>query len=425
MARPKTRVKRIILGMFAIMQLSILMSGTGVRAADSNSDNIDDDLVVSFAASGVQNFPDSDAGETESISEINFSTSGNTFNYSTTNLTNGSTIQAKRLFGANANSYQNIGSGSGSISLGNAVVWGGAGGTGQYAIPPQSGSTGGWVLNFTSTQRYIGLWWSAGNTDNQLQLLDANGNALLSPVFSTASITSALLNNASCPASAPTAAQIQNNSGLAYCGNPNNYPYVNEPFAFIHLRLDSGFRGVRFYGRGFEFDNVTFSETVPSTGATEETVGTVAPDGPLPDVLLADPRATTIDLPSSTLSGSNNIGICFEQVANSAGDALSGNATISFSRNTSITGVTETTTTNRWRYTGSRAAITDQIPELRINGVSSNPVVTDNSKWMRIRMTHDTAATNCVSTNPANIVQIVEIRPLTITSSNTRSIGID
>lgn len=135
MARPKTRVKRIILGMFAIMQLSILMSGTGVRAADSNSDNIDDDLVVSFAASGVQNFPDSDAGETESISEINFSTSGNTFNYSTTNLTNGSTIQAKRLFGANANSYQNIGSGSGSISLGNAVVWGGAGGTGQYAIP--------------------------------------------------------------------------------------------------------------------------------------------------------------------------------------------------------------------------------------------------------------------------------------------------
>lgn len=398
-----------------------------VLATDSNSDNIDDSLTVSFAAAGVQNFPDSDAGETNSISEIDFDND----NYSSANLTNGSSISARRLFGANANTMQSIGTGSGGLSLGNAIVYGGAGATGQFPTAASgSASTGGWTLTFSTAQTYLGIWWSAGNNDNNIQFQNSSGANLLSPTFTTASINSALLNGNSCPSQRPTASEITAASWKGYCGNPNKngntfiHNYVNEPFAFIHFRFPTGFTKVKLWGTGFEFDNLTFSETLPSTGDSEETVGTVAASGLFPSRLVVDPRATGIDLPAANLGGSNDAGFCIEQVANSSGGAFSGSPTISVSRSVSTAGVTETVSTNRWRYTGTRANVNSQIPELRIVGASGARVAPTTSIWIRVRLNSSTTTTDCSNTNPAHVQQIIEISPLTINTDDRTSVSV-
>lgn len=389
-------------------------------AVDSNSDNVDDSLIASFAAAGVQSFPESDAGPTATVSVINFSTSGSP-TYSNTNLTNGSTISATRL---DDNATINIGRGSGTVSLGNALVWGGAGNTGQYATAGGSGSP--WTLTFSSDQQYLGFWWSAGNADNQIQLLDGNGNTLLSPNFSTASIISTLLDGNSCPGNKPTSSEISAAPWKAYCGNPNSAyanGYVNEPFAFVHLRFETGFRSIRMWGTGFEFDNLTFSETIPTFGDSEEVVGTTEIDTVLPSALIVDQRTNALALPAAELANSNNAMLCFSQVANSSGDIITGSATISVRRQISISGVTETITTNLWRYTGTRSSVQDQIPSIEITGVNDNPLAPAGSRWIRVHLTSDTSGASACE--DSQITRIVEIRGIAVSSEDQVNVGVE
>ena len=408
---------------FALLPFSLFISSlittSSAVAVDSNSDNVDDDLVVSFAASGAQSFPDTDAGQTDTVAAISFNTSG-TPAYTAAGLTNGTNVSAVNIRSGNT---VTIGTGAGNLSLINASVWGGAGngttGTGQYAMP--GGTNQRWTLTFTNTQRYIGFWWSAGNNDNNVQLRTAAGANLLSPAFTTASLNSALLNGNSCPASAPTAAQETANPWMEYCGNPNSsYAYVNEPYAFIHLRYETGFRQVQFWGTGFEFDNLTFSETVPTFGDSEEVVGNPDVDSNWPDVLAIDPRATGITLPTLALSDANNATICLRQVDQS-GAALS-TPTIRVTRTTSVTGVTaHTAETNRWGYSGTRAQIQDQIPSLRVESSNgTNALVSSGSIRVRMILTNGTTMASC---DTPQINQVIEIRSIGITGRKQVGLG--
>ena len=411
-ARLKRLPLRVALTVSAMAMVAMWVGGSA-QAVDSDSNNIDDALVVSFAAAGVQNFPDSDAGDTDTVADISFNTSG-TPSYSAAGLTNGSTISARNIVNGNTVS---VGTGSGTLSLNNAVVWGGAGATGQYAQPGASGNR--WTMSFTNTQRYVGLWWSAGNGDNNFQLLDANGNTLLNPTFTTSAITSALLNGNSCPATQPTAAQITANPWLGYCGNPNStYGYVDEPFAFIHFRFETGFRRIQMWGTGFEFDNLTFSETIPSFGASEEVVGDLSVSSTLPTILLVDPRATSVTLPSIALSNSNNAHACFSQVANSGGSTFSGTPTLDVSRTSNTAGVTQTVTTNLWRYTGSRANIQTQLGGIRISGTNGDPLVGSGSKFLRLHLSSNiSGVAGCTDTQVDRVVEIRSVGMTTDTSS--------
>lgn len=373
------------------------------QAVDSNADNIDDALTVSFAAAGVQSFPESDAGSTDSVSVISFNNTG-TPSYTASGLTNGTSISALNIASGSA---QAIGTGSGTLNIGNALVWGGAGATGQYAVP--GGTSQRWTLTFTNTQQYLGLWWSAGNGDNNVQFLNASGGTLLTPAFTTASMFSALLNGNSCPGTRPSAAEIASQPWKGYCGNPNlTYDYVAEPFAFVHFRFPAGFRKVQLWGAGFEFDNLTFSQTVPTFGAAEEVVGTTAVSAVLPTILLADPRASSVTLPPISLSNSNNAMVCVKQVADSTGNALAGTASIVVGRSTSTSGVTETVDTNLWRYSGSRASVQTQIPTITISGISGQPLVASGSKFVSVHVTSDTSGASACSDSQVNTV--AEIR---------------
>ncbi len=139
---------------------------------------------------------------------------------------------------------------SGQTYIGPAGEIGGSGGTGNF---PTGVDT---VLTLPTTECYIGFWWSAGNSNNNVQLLDASDNVLAT--FTAADLVA---NLGGCPNS--------------YCGNPNlNYAVAGELFAFVHLRLPSGFDKVHFYGTGFEFDTVSVSIEVPTRSATETAVTT-------------------------------------------------------------------------------------------------------------------------------------------------------
>ncbi len=139
---------------------------------------------------------------------------------------------------------------SGQTYIGPAGEIGGSGGTGNF---PTGVDT---VLTLPTTECYIGFWWSAGNANNNVQLLDASDN-----VLATFTAGDLVANLGACP--------------NAYCGNPNlNYAVAGELFAFVHLRLPSGFDKVRFFGQGFEFDTVSLSIDVPTRSANETAVTT-------------------------------------------------------------------------------------------------------------------------------------------------------
>ena len=252
-------------------------------AVDNNSDGIDDNLTVSLGAPGTTVFGDTGAGLTSTVASVSFS--GSAANYVANN-----TISATNL---NNNSSTNIGTGSGGLALGSTNVFGGAEGSTNYAAPGNSSDP--YQINFSAQQRYVGFWWSAGNSDNNVQLLDASGNTLLSPAFTTSELLQSIfagVTPAACPSTRPTTAQVTNNPNLRYCGNPKTtsgslddpdnavfvYNYVAEPFAYVHLRYSEAFSGVRLWGTGFEFDNLTISQTVPAASDDEGGVGADAND---------------------------------------------------------------------------------------------------------------------------------------------------
>lgn len=176
-------------------------------------------------------------------------------------------------------------SGSGNF-IRNDYVWGGANGTGGFP------SAGNMLFSLTNTQRYVGFWWSAGNGDNTVTLLNSSGATLGS--FTTADLFTAL--GGSCGGTV---------EGIdPYCGNPNTSAdptnaAANEPFAYVNIRFADGFQAVRFSGTGFEFDNVSFSQTVPARVSTETTVSTSAARTTCSGITSSQASSTTYACPKT------------------------------------------------------------------------------------------------------------------------------
>jgi hypothetical protein len=156
----------------------------------------------------------------------------------------------------------------------NASFYGGAGGSGKFFSVSTNGScsnrVGGVSLSLvnvsgvspaTNVYRYIGFWWSAGNAPNIVRLLRSG---TVEAVFTTTNLLSQL-------GTAPGSATAD------YFGNPSSGQNSdtttsngwNEPYAFIHLRLPTGFDTVQFIGTGFELDNITIRQNVPTSTSSE------------------------------------------------------------------------------------------------------------------------------------------------------------
>ena len=143
----------------------------------------------------------------------------------------------------------------------------------------------------------------------------------------------------------------------------------------------------------------------------------------LPQVLLVDPRATSISLPSQTLSGSTNAMLCIQQVNSASATTLTGSPTISVGRSTNVANVTFAEATNLWRFTGTRANVQSQVPSITINGVGSNPIVSSGSKFVRVGVT----AATTLGTDACYLGQsrVIELRSLALAGSVIRSVDLD
>lgn len=144
----------------------------------------------------------------------------------------------------------------------------------------------------------------------------------------------------------------------------------------------------------------------------------------LPDVILVDPRATSVNFPRLTLSQSSNAMICFRQVSNSSGADISGSPTLAISRSNSVSGVVENSSSNLWRYNGIRADVQTQIESIQVSGTLGNPLVTSGSKWLEVHVTSRTSgASDCTSN--IQVRKRIELRALGLDATQKLTIDVN
>ena len=153
-------------------------------------------------------------------------------------------------------------SGSGThLTVSTFNQYGGAGGAGNYAAAADT------TLTLNTTQRYIGFWWSAGNSGGSGNNVTINLVGGGTESFNAGTLTNAL---GDCPNRTVNGVTAAN----PYCNNPNTgvaNRVTNELYAYVNIRNETGFNSVRFFGTGFELDNISVSETVPARVSTEST----------------------------------------------------------------------------------------------------------------------------------------------------------
>ncbi|MEY2698338.1 MAG: hypothetical protein RL720_294 [Actinomycetota bacterium] len=141
-----------------------------------------------------------------------------------------------------------------------------------YRAPDDAGTI---TFSFPNPVKYVGFWWSAGNTGNAVEFL--SGNTVVATYNSSDMMT--LLG--SYPSPYPGSGVLTSLGGDAYpkgryYGNPRGFTSVtpntpssidsNSVFAYFNIFLNgaTSVDAVRFSGQGFEFDNLTTS-TVTQT----------------------------------------------------------------------------------------------------------------------------------------------------------------
>ena len=366
------------------------------------------DLTVSVASPGVQSYADSGLTNDAPVLVESF---------------DGTDIWGNDYWDANFESEVGVFSSSWSGIFG-ADQWGGAGGTGRYA------SAGDITLTLadTSDYEYLGFWWSAGSVGNEVELLDNDDNVLAR--FTVDEEGDEDLNGVT----AEDEGYTDNPNTNIWCGwwQPSCWE-TGEQYAFVHLRYPPGFRKVRFYvsngGNGFEFDNVTISTVAPDFSSDETTTETFNSfDITTPPVLIADPRTGEVDFPGINLDeGENesNAMLCFSQVENAAGAALSSAPSIQMLGVLTV-GITSSTETNLQVFSGARDAIESFSSGLTLTPINfGEPFATTGSIFIRVTATPQTNAGSAGCTGNATRSEIIDLRFIIPLRQNSFQIQID
>ena len=148
----------------------------------------------------------------------------------------------------------------------------------------------------------------------------------------------------------------------------------------------------------------TLTDVNNQTSTSTITVNVEDATSQLPNVLLVDPRATTLALPSQMIEGSTNAMLCVEEVANASGDVIRQTPTLEFNRSTPASGdtsrtsfdevtaetdqtVSDDTTRTVWRFTGPSDDVQAEIPFINIIGAGGNAIAPSGSKYFRMGLT--------------------------------------
>ena len=312
------------------------------------------------------------------------------------------------------------------------------------------------TLASSTTYRYLGFWWSAGSPNNNICLLPETGSTCIAEYN-----TGDLMANASFNLTGLSGPAWQNKPhygnprGRVYTGTPScngvsdsagnqgqfYSGHCGEPFAFIHIFQDSGFRRVQFSGdanTGFEFDNVT-----ASTAESWELLD-MLPDGTLigasalpaydvasPSVIPVDPRSDSVPFPGVMLGGAAsaqpNATLCVTEVSSAGTPVASDPSNLLISATVPV-GVTSQSSAPRFVYSGTREAIRNLSATIRINNAANSiNVVSSESKYLRISVQARTGTglTTCAGSNNVITAVIVELRPIRLNGSHSVGIAID
>jgi len=178
---------------------------------------------------------------------------------------------------------------SGTCKIANDYTWGGATVDANVSTPTTGGSstnyastvngTSAITIDLTNDNKYLGLWWSAGDTGNTVKFYE---NSTLLLTLTTADIINVLGANPGTGASwtgknNDNAGNVLTSTNGAlyrkawYFGHPRGYasttPSANssvdnsEPFVYLHMFASGNFKfnKVTLSGAGFEFDNLALS----------------------------------------------------------------------------------------------------------------------------------------------------------------------
>ena len=305
------------------------------------------------------------------------------------------------------------------------------------------------TLSSSTTYRYVGFWWSAGSPNNYICLLPETGSTCVAeyntgdleahPSFTRSGVTGPTwqsrphYGNPRGRVYTGTTACNSVNGGTGHCG---------EPFAFIHIFQDSGFRRIRFSGdqnTGFEFDNIT-----ASTSQSWELIdllpnGTLIGAGTLPAysltaarVLPVDPRDQSVAFPGVILGGAAsqqaNASLCVTETDSAGTPVAAGNSNLRITA-TVPSSVTAQSTSPRFAYSGSQTTIRDLAASIQINSSTTDRTVLTNTASRYIRVSVQarigTGLTTCSGTSNIITAVVVELRPMRLNKTDSMGIPLD
>lgn len=130
-----------------------------------------------------------------------------------------------------------------------------------------------------------------------------------------------------------------------------------------------------------------------------------------PPVLLIDPRATTLTLPTLQFEGATNMYACFTEVASAGGSALSGSTHFTIGESSSVANVDAANSSNSRTYVGSVANVQQQSGAVRLT--STTAIAPSVSRYLQVRgLSTDGGATG--SCTAGGTTSVIEIRPYSI-----------
>lgn len=156
-----------------------------------------------------------------------------------------------------------IGSIIGNCSISSAGDYGGASANVTDATPTTGGAGSNYAFTSSPTQeisitlsepaKYLGFWWSAGTSSNEVELYSGSERVAY---VSTATIIT-LLGSATVDSMGESTYQ-----SVDYYGNPRNGASAGEPYLYLNLYGTGGaeFDRIVLSGGGFEFDNIAVSD---------------------------------------------------------------------------------------------------------------------------------------------------------------------
>lgn len=174
----------------------------------------------------------------------------------------------------------------------------------------------------------------------------------------------------------------------------------------------------------------TITDVNNQTSTSTITVQVEDATSQLPNVLLVDPRDTSVAIPAQTLAGSTNAMLCIRQVGDADGAAWVGSPNIEVNHIQPVSGdanrenfidVDFDATNDVSRLWGPTAALQAEIPFLILNGTGGSPLAPSGSKFFRMGITaaDEFGGSACFA---GGETFVVEIRSLELRGSATRRI---